>query len=171
MKPIIMLATAAAAMAQPAMAAKPPPRAEAFEALLACRAIADPAERFACLDRTSAVLAAEAGRGDIVVADRAQVTETKKRLFGLDLPNFSLLGDDKGEEVKSVEGTIASAYADADNRWVVRLADGAMWRQIDSNTLGRSPKKGMKVEINRGMIGSYKMRVSGQPGIKVRRSN
>jgi hypothetical protein len=175
MKTIIMLAAAAAlTLPAAAIAAKPPQkRAEAFEALIACRAIADPAEKFACLDRTAAALESAAARGDILVVDRKQMTETKKTLFGFDLPKLSLFGGDdrKEDEVKQVEGTVASAHTDGDGRWIVRLQDGALWRQIDSNTLGRGPKPGNKVVINRNMIGSYSMRVGGQPGIKVRRSN
>lgn len=165
----------ALALALPAAgeAAKPQKRAEAFDAMIACRAIADQAERFACLDRTSAALEAAANAGDLVVVDRQQIRETKKTLFGFDLPNLTRIfgDDDKGGEVQSVEGKVASAYTDQDGRWVVRLADGALWRQIDSNVLGLRPKPGMDVKINRGVLGSYKMAIAGQPSIKARRSN
>ena len=153
-------------------ASKPRPRAEKFQALLACRALADPAEKFACLDRTSAALEAAANAGDLVVFDRVQVQETKKTLFGFDIPNLRLFGDDKDEgEVKSVEGKVASAIEDENGRWIVRLADGARWRQIDDAMLGLRPRSGMDVKINRGAVGTYKMTIAGQPGIKVRRSN
>ncbi len=161
-----------AAASAPGSAAKPQPRAQAFDAMLACRAIADQAEKFACLDRTSAALEAADKAGDLVVMDRQQVRETKKTLFGFDLPNLAkVFGDDKGQEVESVEGKVASAYTDQDGRWVLRLADGALWRQIDSNVLGLRPRQGMDVKINRAALGSYKMAVAGQPGIRVRRSN
>ena len=167
----LFVAGAVALTAGPLMGAKPRQRAEAFDAMLACRAIADQAERYACLDRTSAVLEAAAKAGNLVVLDRQQVRETKKTLFGFDIPNLKLFGDEKDEEVQSVEGKVASAHTDGDGRWVVRLADGALWRQIDGNPLGLRPKPGMDVKINRGTLGSYKMSIGGQPGIKARRSN
>lgn len=173
MKLTMVLAVAAAMTTASGDAAKPAQkRAEAFDALIACRAIADQAEKFACLDRTSAVLEAAANAGDLVVVDRQQIRETKKTLFGFDLPNLGrVFGDDKGAEVQSVEGKIAAAHTDGDGRWVITLADGALWRQIDGNVLGRRPKPGMDVKINRAALGSYKMAVAGQPGIRVRRSN
>lgn len=154
------------------VAAKPQkPRAAAFQALLACRAIADQAEKYACLDRTSAALEAAANAGELVVFDRQQVKETKKTLFGFDIPNLRLFADEDKDEVKSVEGTIGSAYANGSGQWVIRLADGATWQQIDDAVLGRRPRQGMDVKISRGVVGSYKMTVAGQPAIKVRRSN
>lgn len=174
MKRIVLAIVAAmAAVPGPVHAAKPTQkRAAAFDALIACRSIADQAEKFACLDRTSAALEAAAAAGDLVVFDRQQVRETKKTLFGFDLPNLRLFtGDDKEEEVKSVEGKVGSAYANGNGQWVIRLADGATWQQIDDAVLGRRPKQGMDVKISRGAVGSFKMTIAGQPAIKVRRSN
>jgi hypothetical protein len=168
---LIMLA-ALVTVPSAGLAAKPQQkRAAAFEALLACRAIADSAEKFACLDRTSAALEAAANAGELVVFDRQQVKETKKTLFGFDIPNLRLFADEDKDEVKSVEGKIGSAYANGNGQWVIRLADGATWQQIDDSVLGRRPRQGMDVKISRGVVGSYKMTVGGQPAIKVRRSN
>ena len=155
-----------------ALAAKPQQkRAAQFDALLACRAIVDPAAKFACLDRTSAALEAAANAGELVVFDRQQVKETKKSLFGFDIPNLRLFADEDKDDVQSVEGTIGSAYVNGNGQWVIRLADGATWQQIDDAVLGRRPRQGMDVKISRGVVGSYKMTVGGQPAIKVRRSN
>jgi hypothetical protein len=168
---LIMLA-ALLAVPGAGLAAKPQQkRAAAFDALIACRAIADSAEKFACLDRTSAALEAAANAGELVVFDREQVKETKKTLFGFDVPNLRLFTGEEKDEVKSVEGKVGSAYANGNGQWVIRLADGATWQQIDDAVLGRRPREGMDVKISRGVVGSYKMTVAGQPAIKVRRSN
>jgi len=52
---------------------------------------------------------------------------------------------------------------------VLALDDGSIWQQTDRGMLGISPKAGAPVVINRGLVGSYMMRVAGQPGIRVRR--
>ena len=50
------------------------------------------------------------------------------------------------------------------------LQDGAVWVQIDNNTLALRPRPGQRVVINRGALGSFMMRVNSQPGIRVRRA-
>jgi hypothetical protein len=72
--------------------------------------------------------------------------------------------------VTSVEGVIASASQDGLGHWVVALQDGAIWSQIDNNTLALRPRPGQRVVVNRGALGSFMMRVNNQPGIRVRRS-
>lgn len=166
---ILVLGPALAMLAAPA-AAQTTDRPEQFDALLRCRAIADGPARLACFDGASAALEAAAASREVVVVDRTQIRESKRTLFGLSIPRLSLFeGDKEEDEVKSIAGTVQSAQRDGDGRWLVRLKEGGLWRQIDSNPLGRSPKAGMKVEINRASLGSFKMRVEGQPGIKVRR--
>jgi hypothetical protein len=50
------------------------------------------------------------------------------------------------------------------------LEDGAVWRQIDQEVLGKPPKAGTAVEIRKAAMGSYRMKIGGQPAIRVRRS-
>lgn len=152
----------------------PPPRPESFEALLRCRAIADAAARLACFDTSVANLQAAQERRDLVVVDRAQVREGRRRLFGLTLPRIPIFGggDDEPEEdrVSTVEGVVVSASQDGLGHWVVALQDGAVWGQIDNNVLALGPRRGQRVMISRGALGSFMMRVNNQPGIRVRRS-
>lgn len=157
----LLLAAAPAEMAQPAE----------FKALIHCRSIGDATARLACFDQAAAQLETAAGKRDVVVVDRAQIRKTKRTLFGLELPDLNLFQGDgeQAEEVKSIEGVVASARMDEDSRWIMRLEDGATWQQIDGRVLGRRPRPGFKVEINRAALGSYVMRIEGQPGIKVRR--
>ena len=179
MKPIILLTAAAAAslsaVPSGAKTAKEQPRPEAFEALVRCRSIADADARLKCFDTASAGLQDAAERRELVVVDRKQVRETRRSLFGLDLPNLGLFGGDgadgegpEEDQVKSVEGVVASAYRDADNRWVVKLEDGATWGQTDNKGLLR-PRPGTKVKIVRASLGTYMMRVGSQPGVRVKR--
>lgn len=163
----------------PAAASGQPPADQArpatYEALVRCRAISEAAARLQCFDAAVAALQAATERRELVVVDRAQVREGRRRLFGLSLPRLPIFGggdddnDNEADRVDHVEGVIASASRNANNQWIIRLQDGAVWTQIDGYTLGDSPRSGMPVLINRAAMGSFMMRVNGQPGIRVRR--
>lgn len=163
---------AAAALAQPRGAQQPP---ELFQALVRCRTIADDAARLQCFDAAAAAFEQAAARRDVVVVDRAQVRESRRRLFGLALPRLPIFGggDDEqreADEVDSLEGVVASAFQNGHGQWVVRLEnEGGTWSQVDNSTLALRPRPGQPVLINRGAMGSYMMRVNRQPGIRVRR--
>lgn len=168
---LIALASAAGAKTPKAPPA-PTGRPEAFDALVKCRAITEDAARLRCFDQAAAALEQAADRRDVVIVDRAQVRQTKRTLFGLELPHLSIFGggdDDKAEEVTQIDGIIASAFQNGNGRWVVRLEDGGTWAQIDDNPISIWPKAGQKVLIKRAALGSYMMRVNGQAGVRVRR--
>jgi len=172
----LLAAAPAVAMAQ-RPAAAPPPRPEAFEALIRCRAIAEPEARLQCFDAAAAALQSAQERREVVVVDRAQVREGRRRLFGLALPRIPIFGggDDDEEEneadrVDTVEGVVASATQDSLGHWVVTLRDNAVWVQTDNNTLALRPRPDQRVVINRGAMGNFMMRVNNQPGIRVRRT-
>lgn len=153
----------------------PPARPESFEALVRCRAIAEDAARLACFDTAAAALQAAQERRDVVVVDRQQVREGRRRLFGLALPRIPIFGggdDDEpdADRVDTVEGVVASASQDGLGHWVVALQDGAVWVQVDNRPLALRPRPGQRVVINRGALGSFMMRVNNQPGLRVRRS-
>ena len=147
-------------------------RPEAFETLLRCRAIAEDGARLRCFDEAAVALQAAAERRDLVVVDRAQVRESRRRLFGIRLPRLPVFGGggDEEDEVDQVEGVVASASQNGNGQWIIRLQDGALWVQTDNNPLAGWPRPGHPVVINRAALGSYMMRVKGQPGIRVRRT-
>lgn len=163
--------TAAAAASLPALAhaAETPARAEAFQAVLDCKKVADPGQRLACYDAAAAKMGEAETKGDIVVIDRAQASAAHRQAFGLSLPSLSFVTKAlKPEEVDRLEGVVKSARADINGKWTLVLEDGARWRQI-SGDLMRPPKAGSKVSIRRGTIGSFLMNVDGQQAIKVHR--
>jgi hypothetical protein len=149
-------------------------RPELFEALVRCRAVSADAERLQCFDAAAAALEQATERRELVVVDRAQVRESRRRLFGLALPRLPIFGggedgDADDEEMTSLEGTVASANQDSLGHWMVRLADGSLWIQTDTRPLAFRPRVGQPVVINRAALGSYMMRVNNQPGVRVRR--
>ena len=153
--------------------APPPARPQSFEALVRCRAITDAAERLACFDAAVAALQSAQERRDVVIVDRQQVREGRRRLFGLALPRIPIFGGGDGDDhdedaVRSLESTV-SAVATSGGLYQVTLADGSVWLQVDNNTLAVPPRAGHRIVINRGALGSYMMRVNNQPGVRVRR--
>lgn len=174
MRGLVMAAAAAAAIlapaAVPAKESKPRPRPEAFEALVRCRALADDSARLKCFDAAAATLQQAAESRELVVVDRKQIQETKRGLFGLDLPDLNPFGGDDGvEEIKSIESTVRSAMQDGDGRWILTLEDGSTWAQTDSYPLAVNPKRGHKVKVVKASMGSYMMRINNQPGVRARR--
>lgn len=151
----------------------------ALQKVVDCRAIADDKARLACFDASVAQLDAARASGDVVAFDREEVKKTRRRLFGFSLPGLSIFGggDKDGdprkrveqEEVKEIVGKIGAVSKNRDGGWVLTLEDGARWEQMDSITLGRSPKPGATLTIKRAALGSYKMSVDGGPSMKARR--
>jgi hypothetical protein len=165
------MGVAAVAIARPRTPEVPAGHAQAYDALVKCRSIADDAARLRCFDQASAALQQAAEHRDIVIIDREQVQQTRRSLFGIEglrVPFFGH-GDDKGEEVSQIDGIIASASQVGYGRWMVRLEDGSMWLQVDDNVIAVWPKAGQKVVVKRAALGSYMMRVNGQPGVRVKR--
>jgi hypothetical protein len=161
------------AAASVATARKPQPveRPESFEALIKCRAIADEKARLQCFDSASAALEQAAERHDLVVVDKKQMRETRRTLFGLEIPRLKIFGggDDEAEEVKSIESVVVNAYPNDNGQWVVHLEDGSTWVQTDHNMIAVSPKKGTKVKVVKAALGSYMMRIAKEPGVRARR--
>lgn len=167
-----LLGVAAFAIARPkAPPESPTARPQAFETLIKCRAITDDAARLRCFDEATAALQQAAERRDIVIVDREQVRQTRLSLFGIEGLRLPFLGhgDEKGEEVSQLDGVIASASQVGYGRWQVRLEDGSIWMQVDDNVIAVWPKAGQKVVVRRAALGSYMMRVNGQPGVRVKR--
>jgi hypothetical protein len=176
MRYLILAATLAAAAAG-AWAAKPdaaPPaaqqRPEAFEAVIRCRAIAGETERLRCFDSAAAAMERAVESRDLVVVDRQQVRAARRKLFGIEIPRLNLFGgEDRKDEVSELDGIIQSAVEEGNGRWVVILEDGGTWVQVDDNVIAVRPRAGNKVVVKRGALGSYMMRVNGQPGVRVKR--
>ena len=152
---------------------EPQQRPEAFEALVRCRAITDDGARLQCFDQAAAALQQATETREVVVVDRTQVRESRRRLFGLPLPRLPIFGggddDEDEEEISSIESTVASAHQEGYGRWVVRLEDGSTWVQTDDNIIAGRPRSGQPVRVNRGALGSFMMRVNNQPAVRVRR--
>jgi len=166
---LAILSTAAAAAAAPRAA---PGRAPAVQSVLDCRKIADGVQRLACFDSAVAAMANAEATGDLITVDRAQRRAARHQAFGLSLPSLAFLDrGEKPEEVDRITAKVAAASLNPYGKWIVRLDDGAVWRQIDDNAVDRPPHRGSVAEIRRASLGSYTMKLDGQFAIRVHRDN
>ena len=144
-------------------------RAPLLTAVTQCRAVADPASRLACFDRSVAALDTAATNKAVVVIDQQQVRDVRRSLFGVSLPDTGLFGN--GNDLPRIETTLASASVDDSGRWSFVLSDGARWAQTDDYMIARRPRANDKVIIKRAALGSFRLSVGGQPGVKAKRQN
>jgi hypothetical protein len=142
-----------------------------FQEVVDCRAITDPAARLTCYDTSVAKLDDAQKKNELFVADKAQVRETRKGLFGLSLPNIKIFGKgDDADEVSEISAAISSVR-EGQRGYVFTLADGAIWAQTDKKYLGRTPKAGQMVSIRKAALGSFMMNVEGGSGFRAERVN
>ena len=139
----------------------------AVQQLLACRGIADSAQRLACYDRQAGAIGQAIAKRDLVVIDKQKAEETQRGLFGF--ATSGIAGLFGGGEIKQVESTVTSYTKNADGGWIVRLADGSVWSQTDDAQLGLPPERGDKVKITRGFGGSFFLQLGKQPGFRAKR--
>jgi hypothetical protein len=155
-----------------AIAASAQTTAPALQAVIDCRKLADNAQRLACYDRAVAGLADAQASGDLVSLDREQRRALQRQAFGFVLPSLSMFErGEKREAIDRVEERVASASRTPDGKWVLRMQDGAVWRQIDDNELFKYPHNGSSAVIKRAALGSFMMEVDGQPALRVHRDN
>lgn len=167
-------------IATPAAAQKPPQAPPAVvQKLLDCRSLTDATQRLACLDAGVAALAGAVERRDVVMADKEQVKQARRSLFGITLPSFNLFGDGNDDKARSdergvineIESTLAGARPGPGNNWRLVLEDGSVWVQTDARVMPRDPRSGMKIKIRRAAMGSFLANVDGQIAVRVRRIN
>lgn len=140
--------------------------------LFQCREITDAEARLACFDReVNAVYEARESR-ELVIADREEVKEARRGLFGLKLPKIKLFGgggDD--EDVNEITATLARATKLDNGRHIFELEDGARWIETESVSGFRKFKAGDTIVISTAAMGSFKAKVNGKRAARVRRLN
>lgn len=159
-----LLVAGTAQAAQPAEEGPPPQ----VQRLMQCRAVATAAERLACFDREIAVIDQALASRSLVVVDRERAREAKRSLFGFSIPNFGGLFGGDDDDVSEIEGTISRTARNIDGGWVIYLADGSIWSQTD-DWPGLDARPGRKVIVKRGGLGSFRLFIPGENGIKVKR--
>ena len=165
----------ATALGLPTLAAAKDTQVTAIRDVIDCQKVPEAAARLSCFERTTAALAAATSQGDVVVLDREAVKKTRRDLFGFSVSTADLFersggkDDKRSEELDEITSTIAAVSQNRAGDYVLTLAQGGRWEQISAGSFGRSPKVGMKVEVRRAALGSFKMKIGDAPAIKVRR--
>lgn len=144
--------------------------AKVVQDVTACRSIEDAEERLACFDAASQTLETATESREVVVVERAEVEKTKRKRFGLSLPDFGIFSrdEDKATRVDEVNSTLTSATAFGYRRWEFALADGSVWETIEASSKLR-PRKGDTISIERAALGSFLATVDDSSAVRVRR--
>ena len=110
--------------------------------------------------------------GDLLTIDKEQRRAVRRQAFGLTLPSFTLFDrGEKPEEADRITVKIAGSSRTAFGKWVIKLDDGAIWRQTDDNELMNDPHPGSTAVIKRGALSSFFMNIDGQLAIRVHRDS
>lgn len=140
----------------PALRAQTPPAMDAergWSEVGRCAAISNQRARHDCLDD----VLRKAG----LLTRQAEATE-RRRQFGLEgepaatpAPAAAPTPTPRPEPVDRLEAAIATIVKGADGKIVLTTADGAVWRQTDSDSIPRLPTAGEIVRIRKASFGSF----------------
>lgn len=146
-------------------------RPELLTRLVDCRFIADGGQRLACYDAAASAFDTAEKQGDVVVIDREQVGVARRQLFGFQLPAMPDLFQRgaQPDTLESIETTLTRAGQYGDGKWTFTLADGSVWRQIDSEPVRFRDRAGQSVRVRRAALGSFLLTVDGSRAVRVRR--
>lgn len=174
MRPIIILASLA-------FAAHPGLADEAGETgtqqVYACLDLVDDSARLACFDASVSALKSAETSGEITTVSRAEVEEVQKDAFGFSMPSLPRLvmpkfggGTDDGALDEITVNITSVEKSRIQDRLIVTLENGQVWRQTDSKSVYFSRKRGADVAtIKRGTMGSFKMKLDGGTAFRVER--
>lgn len=172
---MLALAVAGAVAATPAAAQNDTEPKDPLEPMRACQTIAIDAERLKCFDTVSASLLTAAAEGDVTVVNREEARKTRRKLFGFSLPDLGIFGrtdkareKDAADEIEVLNTTVASSRATKDGIEVT-TAEGAIWLIPSPPRRLMTPRTGQPVELTKGSLSSYFIRINGQGGVKARR--
>jgi hypothetical protein len=144
-------------------------------ALRACQSKTDPAERLACYDTAVAAMVSASSEGEVRVVDREEVREARRKLFGFTLPDLGIFGGksdkedpEQAEEFTTLVTTITGVRSTS-GTYVLITEEGAEWQLDEVPARLMRPRVGESLEIKKGALSSYFLRIDGQKGVKGRR--
>ena len=173
-----VLAAGAAVLALSAMpASAQADRGAVLDILVECAKIDDPTARLACYDNNMSRAGATPrttipGQIGGVVGGSAPIETQGPRGFGYedvraaDPARFQ----PRPGELQEIHPRVQSVTPREPGIYIVTLEDGARWLFAESvSSQFRLPRRGQEIEIERGSLGSFLMRVDGQSPVPVRR--
>jgi hypothetical protein len=163
-----------------ATAQTPPAQARPTDAIYACADKTDDAERLACFDAAVAAFKTAETTGAVKTVDVAAIEKIERDSFGFSLPSLTEIfrREEPGKEamaapVAEVALAIASISVNkVTGKALIRLENGQVWEQVDSEVVSRSKVRKAKVAtIRKAAMGSFLMGLDGGTAIRVRRVN
>ncbi|MEO1101028.1 MAG: hypothetical protein AAFW65_04190 [Pseudomonadota bacterium] len=175
-RPLILLAFAAFAAGPLAAQAE---TAKETDAVYACIDIETDADRLACYDDAVGRLKTAEDTGEITTVSRTEVEQVQREAFGFSLPSlpaFTRRSDNAEQDntpdevLDRVTFGVAEIERSRYGKLFITLDNGQVWRQLDSDRVSYSARKGVEsVEIRRAAFGSFKMKLDGGRAFKVKR--
>ena len=174
-----ILAVGAASLAlSAAPASAQADRAAVVDILVECAKIDDPTARLACYDNNMRRVGAtprvtvpgQTVRG--VVGGAAPIETQGPQGFGYEDVRSSdpARFQPRGGQLSEIHPRVAAITAREPGIYLITLDDGAQWLFAEGVTLQyRLPSRGDEIEIERASLGSFLMRIDGQPPVPVRR--
>lgn len=139
-----------------------PAAAQSADALLTCARIARDADRLACFDAEVAKVSAEARAisdarraesARIAAAEAAAEAKARREAFGGEAIGKQRVDP---EEIKQVETSVTEILSNASGLGVYVLANGQIWRQVDTANTPRA-RAGEAVVLTRAPLGGYRL--------------
>lgn len=159
----------------PPLLAQQVPAAESphVTALANCQGMEESAARLQCFDEAASALVTASRQGEVAVVNREQVRKARRSLFGFpvgDRPFFGGRGDKQEEaEPRELATRLTALSPIGFDRYRFTVEDGsAVWETTESAPFG-DPKKGTKVTIRRGTLGSYFVQIGEERWVRARR--
>ena len=168
----LMVASALALPGSAHAKEKPVPPSPLVAAIARCHDMTDPAQRLACYDSAAGAFLNATNTGEVSVVDRSEVKKVRHSLFGFSLPKIPFFTGDTtvSEAQDKINSTITSVKALANGYYQIVIADNnAIWVTSDDSINFDPPRAGQKIEIVRGALGNYFLRINGQVGVRGRR--
>jgi hypothetical protein len=152
---------------------KPVPPSPLVTAIDRCRQIADSTQRLACYDSAANALVTATTSGEVSIVDRNEVRKVRHSLFGFSLPKIPFFSGDTTatEAQEKLDSTIKSVRQLNNGHYEIVLTDNnAVWETTESGGISfEPPHVGQKIEILRGALGNYFLRIDGQIGVRGKR--
>jgi len=152
---------------------KPVPPSPLVAAIDHCRQVGDSAQRLACYDTAASALVTATRAGEVTVVDRGEVRKVRRSLFGFSLPKVPFFsGDTTANEAQAkLDSTVKSVRMLPSGHYQIVIADdNAVWETTESGGISFDPPHvGQKIEILRGALGNYFLRIDGQVGVRGKR--
>lgn len=141
---------------------------KALDELTKCTAIVVDPDRLACYDRAVKTVMEGQRAKAFVVLDKAEVQRAKRSLFGFSLPSIKLFGSGDDEQaLKELTAVMRSSVPLPGGLIRFELDDGGVWETTEQVML--APRKGDRVTIKAGSLGSYVATAPGRRSARVRR--